>query len=98
LGHIAAVRVASLRGSRKVVFFIAKLNRPDMHVLRELIESGHVKPVIERRFELEEIAQALRLMGEGHVQGKLVVAISGSVQPGCRATWLQRFATGTRRR
>jgi NADPH:quinone reductase-like Zn-dependent oxidoreductase len=75
LGHVGRVRVASLRGRQKLVFFIAKFNRPDMHVLRELVETGQVKPVIERRYELDEIGDALRAMGEGHVQGKLVVTV-----------------------
>jgi NADPH:quinone reductase-like Zn-dependent oxidoreductase len=75
LGHVIKVRLASLRGSQKAAFFIAKFNRPDLHVLRELVESGKVKPVVERRYELSEIGDALRYMGEGHVQGKLVVTI-----------------------
>jgi NADPH:quinone reductase-like Zn-dependent oxidoreductase len=76
LGQVLKVRLSALRGSQKATFFIANLNRPDMHVLRELLESGKVKPVVERRYELSEIAEALRYMGEGHAQGKLVVNVS----------------------
>jgi NADPH:quinone reductase-like Zn-dependent oxidoreductase len=76
LGQVLKVRLSALRGSQKATFFIANLNRPDMHVLRELLESGKVKPVVERRYELSEIADALRYMGEGHAQGKLVVNVS----------------------
>ncbi|HET6943864.1 MAG TPA: NAD(P)-dependent alcohol dehydrogenase [Gaiellaceae bacterium] len=75
LSHLARVRLASLRGYPKAVFFIAKFNKPDMDVLRELVESRKVKPAIERRYELSEIADALRYMGEGHAQGKLVVTV-----------------------
>jgi NADPH:quinone reductase-like Zn-dependent oxidoreductase len=75
LGHIAKVRLAALRGSQKAVFFIAKWNRPDMDVLRELLESGNVKPVVERRYELGEVAKALRYMGEGHAQGKILINV-----------------------
>jgi NADPH:quinone reductase-like Zn-dependent oxidoreductase len=75
LGHIARIRVASIRGSQKMSFFIAKFNRPDMAVLRDLAEEGKIKPVVERRYELGEVADALRYMGEGHVRGKLVVTI-----------------------
>ena len=75
LGHIARMRLASLSGSQKAVFFIADFNRPDMAALRELVESGKVKPVVEKRYELSELADALRYMGEGHVQGKLVVSV-----------------------
>jgi NADPH:quinone reductase-like Zn-dependent oxidoreductase len=76
LGQVLKVRLSALRGSQKATFFIANLNRPDMHVLRELLESGKVKPVVERRYELSEVADALRYMGEGHAQGKLVVNVS----------------------
>src|SRR6266508_3981495 len=68
LGHIAKVRLAALRGSQKAVFFIANFNGPDMGVLRELLESGQVKPVVEKRYELGEVADALRYMGEGHAR------------------------------
>jgi NADPH:quinone reductase-like Zn-dependent oxidoreductase len=56
-------------------FFVAKVDRESLGALRELIEAGTVKPVIDRRFELEELPEALRLMGEGHVGGKLVVSV-----------------------
>src|SRR3989454_7552430 len=75
LGHIAKVRLAALRGSQKAVFFVAKWNKPDMDVLRELLASGNVKPVVERRYELGEVADALRFMGEGHAQGKIVINV-----------------------
>ena len=68
LGHIAKVKLAALRGSQRAVFFIAKFNRPDMAVLRELLESEQVKPVVEKRYELGEVANALRYMGEGHAR------------------------------
>jgi NADPH:quinone reductase-like Zn-dependent oxidoreductase len=75
IGHLVRVKLAALRGSQKAVFFIASLNRQDMDVLRELLESGQVQPVVERRYELGEVAEALRYMGEGHVRGKLVIDV-----------------------
>ena len=75
LSHIVKVRLAALRSSQKVVFFVAKFNKPDMEVLRELLEVGKVRPVIDRRYELSEIADALRYMGEGHAQGKIVITV-----------------------
>jgi NADPH:quinone reductase-like Zn-dependent oxidoreductase len=75
LGHVIRVRLAAWQGRQKAVFFIAKHNRPDMEVLRELLESGKVKPVVEKRYELGEVADALRYMGEGHAQGKLVINV-----------------------
>jgi NADPH:quinone reductase-like Zn-dependent oxidoreductase len=75
LGHIVRVRLAAWRGSQKAVFFVAKFNRPDMDALRELLESGKVKPIVEKRYGLSETADALRYMGEGHAQGKIVITV-----------------------
>jgi NADPH:quinone reductase-like Zn-dependent oxidoreductase len=75
LGHVFKLCLAGLRSSRKVVFFITKFNKADLVVLRELLETGNVTPVIDRRYELSEIADALRYMGEGHAQGKIVVTV-----------------------
>jgi NADPH:quinone reductase-like Zn-dependent oxidoreductase len=77
LGPLARKRLASwLRGSQKAVFYIAKFNKPDLHILRELLESGKVTPVVDRTFELSEAADAFRYLGEGHASGKIVVRIS----------------------
>jgi len=75
LSHIVKVRLAAVRSSRKVVFFIAKFNKADMLILRELLEAGKVTPVIDRRYELSEIADAFRYLGEGHAQGKIVLIV-----------------------
>jgi len=75
LGHVVKFRLAAVGSSRKVVFFIAKLNKPDMEVLRELLESGKVTPVIDRRYDLGEIADALRYMGGGHAKAKIVLTV-----------------------
>ena len=75
LSHLVKVRLAALRSSQKVVFFIAKFNKPDMVVLRDFLETGRMTPVIDRRYELSEIADALRYLEEGHAQGKIVLAV-----------------------
>jgi NADPH:quinone reductase-like Zn-dependent oxidoreductase len=76
IGHIVRLRVASLlRGSQKAVFFIAKTNRADMEILRALLETGKVKPVVERKYELAETADAFRYLGEGHARGKVIVTV-----------------------
>jgi NADPH:quinone reductase-like Zn-dependent oxidoreductase len=75
LGHIARTLLASKLDRRRAVFFVAKPNREDLATLRGLIEAGQVRPVIERRYELAQIGDAVRAMGEGHVRGKLVVTV-----------------------
>jgi NADPH:quinone reductase-like Zn-dependent oxidoreductase len=73
--HILKVRLASLRASQKVVFFISKALRHDLEALRELLAAGKVTPVVERSYALPDAAQALRHLGEGHAQGKLVITV-----------------------
>jgi NADPH:quinone reductase-like Zn-dependent oxidoreductase len=75
LGHILKVRLASLRASQKVSFFISKLNRQDLEALAELLEAGKVTPVVERTYPLGEAADAFRYLGEGHARGKLAIAM-----------------------
>jgi NADPH:quinone reductase-like Zn-dependent oxidoreductase len=75
LGHIAKVRLASLRHGQKAVFFVAKWNKADLVVLRELLETERVTPVIDRRYEFSAIADALAYMGEGHARGKIVINV-----------------------
>jgi NADPH:quinone reductase-like Zn-dependent oxidoreductase len=75
LGHTLWLRLRAMLSRRRATFFIAKFNRPDMAVLRELCESGKIRPVVDERYDLSQIGDALRSMGEGHVQGKLVVTI-----------------------
>jgi NADPH:quinone reductase-like Zn-dependent oxidoreductase len=72
LGHIAATKIAS-RG--KARFFVAKFNNADLQTLANLLESGELKPAIDRTYDLTEASEALRTFGEGHVRGKLVLTI-----------------------
>jgi NADPH:quinone reductase-like Zn-dependent oxidoreductase len=78
LGPLPGIGMLWLRsrfGSRKAVFFIAKITKPDLAALRELAEDGKVKPVVERTYPLDEAVEAFRYLGTGHVQGKLVLTI-----------------------
>lgn len=75
LGRVLGTWLSSRFAGPKAVFFIAKFSRPDMEVLRELLESGKVKPAIEHVYPFAEIAEALRAMGEGHAHAKLVVRL-----------------------
>jgi NADPH:quinone reductase-like Zn-dependent oxidoreductase len=75
VSHLVKVRLGALRSSQKVVFFLTKMNKADLLVLRELLEAGKVTPAIDRRYGLSEVADALRYMGEGHAQAKIVVTM-----------------------
>jgi NADPH:quinone reductase-like Zn-dependent oxidoreductase len=55
--------------------FVVRHNRKDLVVLKELVEAGKIAPVIDRRYSLSDVPDALRRQGEGHAQGKIVIAV-----------------------
>src|SRR5881392_1072925 len=59
--------------SQKFVFYIAKLTKDDLNVLRDLMQSGKVVPLIDRTYKMSETADAVRYMEEGHAHGKVVI-------------------------
>jgi NADPH:quinone reductase-like Zn-dependent oxidoreductase len=71
--HLLGTRLASLRASQRVAFFIAKLNTKDLEYIADLLASGQVKPVIDREYDLSGVPDAMRYMGDGHAKGKLAV-------------------------
>jgi NADPH:quinone reductase-like Zn-dependent oxidoreductase len=60
---------------QKLGTFVAKENHEDMLVLKELIESGKVTPVIDRTYPLSEVPEAIRYLEEGHAKGKVVIIV-----------------------
>jgi NADPH:quinone reductase-like Zn-dependent oxidoreductase len=64
----------SMAGSRKLRSLTVKPNQ-DLVFMKELIEAGKVKPVIDRLFSLRETAAAFRYYGEGHARGKVVITV-----------------------
>jgi NADPH:quinone reductase-like Zn-dependent oxidoreductase len=55
--------------------FVVRHNRDDLVVLKQLVEAGKVAPVIDRRFALSDVPDALQYQGEGHARGKIVIAV-----------------------
>lgn len=64
---------AAEREGLTAIKFHADISEADLKVLAGLLESGKVRSVIDRRYRLEETAEALRYMDQGHVPGKLIV-------------------------
>ena len=65
----------SMTGSKKMGNFITKPNKKDLVFIKELLEAGKVVPVIDRRYPLSEVAEALRYLEEGHARGKVVITM-----------------------
>ncbi len=67
----------SRTGGRHMVNLMAKPDQRDLEVMRDLLESGQVIPVIDRCYPLRELPDALRYVGEGHARGKVIIAMPG---------------------
>jgi len=67
--------LVSITGSKTLTFLFARQNQQDLIFLKELIEAGKVKSVIDRRYTLSEVPEALRYYGEGRSQGKVVITV-----------------------
>ena len=75
LGHVIRTYLAAVGKSQTVKFIIAKINKEDLDVLRELLESGKVKSIVDRTYPLSDVRQALSYLGEGHARGKVVITM-----------------------
>ena len=66
----------SMTGSKKMVNVVpGGTIQKDLVFLKELLEAGKVVPVIDRRYPLSEVPEAVRYYGEGHSQGKVVITV-----------------------
>jgi NADPH:quinone reductase-like Zn-dependent oxidoreductase len=75
LGFIIKTRLASLRASQKVVFFIARFEREDFLLLNNWFINRQVMPFVEKSYPLTNIADAMRHLGTGHARGKIAVTV-----------------------
>jgi NADPH:quinone reductase-like Zn-dependent oxidoreductase len=75
LGRAVQALAVSPFVSQRLRPFAATEKSEDLVVLKELIESGKVTPVIDRTYPLNETAEALGYYGEGHTRGKVVITV-----------------------
>ena len=61
--------------SKNIKLLVVQTDSKDLVVMTELIGSGKVKLVIDKRYPLSETAEALRYLGEGHAKGKIVITV-----------------------
>jgi NADPH:quinone reductase-like Zn-dependent oxidoreductase len=67
--------MVSEKGGRKLMNLAATPDQKDLVYVKELLEAGKVVPVIDRRYPLSELPEALRYYGQGHARGKVVIVI-----------------------
>jgi NADPH:quinone reductase-like Zn-dependent oxidoreductase len=78
LPRLLTTLVSSWFASQKVVFLMARVNAEDLEALKQLIETNQVTPVVDRRYSLSEVPDAIRYLKAGHARGKVVIAVSGT--------------------
>ena len=58
---------------QEFVMILARLRKDDLAILRDLMQTGKVTPVIDRRYRLSEVPAAIRYSEKGHARGKIVI-------------------------
>lgn len=66
----------SMTGSKKMTALSHRPSQKDLVLMHDLLQAGQVKPVIDRRYPLSEVAEALRYYEQGHARGKVVITCS----------------------
>jgi len=62
-------------GNKKMRIMLTHPNPKDLVFLKELVETGKVVPVIDRRYPLGDVAEAIRYLLQGHARGKVVITV-----------------------
>ena len=75
VGGMASMSVLTRLGNRRFVSYLAHRTQDDLEVLRSMLAAGTIRTVIDRRFSLAEVSDAIRYQKMGHARGKVIVRI-----------------------
>jgi NADPH:quinone reductase-like Zn-dependent oxidoreductase len=75
LARMIKALVLSWFVSQTLAMVLAKPSQEDLTLMRGLMEAGKVTPVIDRRYRLSEVPEAIRYLEEGHARGKVVITL-----------------------
>ena len=74
-GRVINTMILSPFVSQKMGMMMADPSQKDLTVLADMMQSGKVKPVIDRTYKLSEVPQAIRYLEEGHARGKVIISV-----------------------
>ncbi len=74
-GNLFTARALSSFTNQKFAQYMTKVSKDDLIMLGDLVQSGKLRPVIERTYKLSDAPEALRHLDGGHAQGKIVITI-----------------------
>jgi NADPH:quinone reductase-like Zn-dependent oxidoreductase len=74
-GRLIQTMLLSPFVSQKMGMMMAELKKSDLTILGDMMQSGKVKPVIDRTYKLSELPEAIRYLEEGHARGKVVITV-----------------------
>ncbi len=74
-GRLIQTMLLSPFVSQKMGMMMAELKKSDLAILGDMMQSGKVKPVIDRTYKLSELPEAIRYLEEGHARGKVVITV-----------------------
>ncbi len=70
--------IMSRSGNKQMGNSYKRSNKEDLVLLGELLEARKIVPVIDRRYPLSKVPEALEYIGEGHAQGKIVITVANN--------------------
>jgi NADPH:quinone reductase-like Zn-dependent oxidoreductase len=73
--RIFQLMVKSMIKVKNMIVMVAKINQKDLLFITGLMNAGKVKSIIDKRYPLNETAEALRYLEEGHARGKVVITV-----------------------
>ncbi len=73
LPTIAETFLTALGRSQRIKFFVAQINKEDLALFAELLASGKMRSVIDQRYDLTQVADAINYLGGGHSRGKNII-------------------------